>query len=35
MLLWERAKDYPNLFRRLAGLSVEAFDPLMEVLTKA
>ncbi len=35
MLHWERAKDYPTLFRRLTGLSVEAFEQLMEVLTKA
>ncbi len=35
MLHWERAKNYPTLFHCLTGLSVEAFEQLMEVLTKA
>ncbi len=30
-----KGKNYPALFRRLTGLSVEAFEQLMEGLTKA
>ncbi|MFN3420828.1 MAG: hypothetical protein ACK40X_03780, partial [Armatimonadota bacterium] len=35
MLNIERAKKSPNIFRRLVGISPQAFEELMAVLKKA